>query len=281
MTTPTQPRVAAAPARGAGPDAALTRAGRASQALTGRGSGDTPRRLRLARLVHVLLAVALGAGAVLTGAELNDRVATAALHTAQLERATSIETSLQYAQENAGETPASGAVLPEKTQNALDTATTALIEMADAGTDQTTSLAAVASLISRYAATLAAGRAAPAKELLENELLPAVRQLQTDHSAVSGTVVSWWMWLVPVGAWLAFAAIAGIAWYTARVSHRVLNLGLVAAALATAALALRSGTTLVQATAADPDFIVVAVACALVSAVAGTWGLHQRLKEYR
>lgn len=284
MTTPTQPRSAPAADQPRQPDATLTRAGRASQAITGRGSGLTPRRLRLARLVHVLLALVLGVGAVVTGVELNEREATAAVHAVQHERATSIEASLQYAQENAGETPADGAPLPEKTQNALDTATTALVEMAGAGIDDPGELAGVAQLMMRYAEALAAGKAAPAKELLETELLPAVRQLQETHSAVASAVVTWWMWLVPVGAWLAVLATVGIAWYTARVSRRVVNLGLLGAAIATATLAVRSGAVLAAqaaGAASDASFVVLAVACTLISAVAGAWGLHQRLKEYR
>ncbi|MGC4152555.1 MAG: hypothetical protein QM628_05685 [Propionicimonas sp.] len=283
MTTPTQPQTAPSPT-GVKPDATLTPAGRASQALTGRGSGATPRRLRLARLVHVLLALVLGLGAVATAVELNEREATAAVHAAQHERATEIEASLQYAQDNAAETPADDAALPEKTRNALDTATTALVEMADAGTDDTAQLAGIAHLISRYAEALAAGQPTAATQLLEDELLPAVRQLQTDHSAVAGTVVAWWMWLVPVGAWLAVATVVGIAWYTARISRRVINPGLLIAAIATVMLAVRSGTVLAGHIAdapTDAGFLVLAVATTLVSAVSGAWGLHQRLKEYR
>ncbi len=284
-TSPTRPPTApagAAPVQVRQPDATLTRAGRASQAITGRGSGTTPRRLRLARLVHVLLALVLGVGAVVTGVELNEREATAAVHATQHERAMSIEASLQYAQENAGDPPADGATLPEKTRNALDAATTTLIEMAGAGTDDPARLAGIGHLLSRYAEALAAGEAATATKLLQTELLPAVEALQADHSAVAGAVVTWWMWLVPVGAWLAVLTIVGIAWYTARASHRVVNLGLLGAAIATVILAVRSGTVLAAAGAAgDAGLVVLAVACTLISAVAGTWGLHQRLKEYR
>lgn len=284
MTTPAQPSTAPAPVQARQPDATLTRAGRASQALTGRGTGATPRRLRLARLVHVLLALLLGVGAVATGVELGEREATAAVHVAQYERATSIGTSLQAAQDTATGTPAEGATLPEKTQDALDAALTALIEMADAGTDDTGQLAGVGHLISRYAEALAAGSTTDAKQILETELLPAVRQLQADHSAVAGTVVTWWMWLVPVGAWLAVATIVGIAWYTARVSRRLINPGLLVAAIATVALAVRSGSVLaghVAGAPTDTGFLVLAVATTGISAVAGAWGLHQRLKEYR
>ncbi len=284
MTTPTQHRPAPAAAPSPQPDATLTRAGRASRALTGRGSGDTPRRLRLARLVHVVLALVLGVGAVVIGVELNDREAAAAHHAEQRERATSIEASLTYAQENAGDTPASGAILPEKTQNALDTATTTLIALAGAGGDDTAELAGIGQLISRYTEALAAAEPAQAKQILDGALLPAVRQLQATHSAVASTVVAWWMWLVPVGAWLAVATIVGIAWYTARASRRVVNIGLAVAAIAAATLAVRSGSVLAAhaaGMAGDAGFLVLAIAATAISAVAGAWGLHQRLKEYR
>lgn len=288
MTTPARAPTAAASQPAAGqalaPDGTLTRAGRASQALTGRGSGDTPRRLRLARLVHVLLALLLGLGAVAAGVELNEREATAAVHAAQHQRATRIEASLQYAQENAGDAPADDAALPQKTRKALDTATTELIGMASAGTGDTARLAGVGHLMSRYVEALAAGETAAAESLLETDLLPAVRQLQDEHSAVASAVVTWWMWLVPVGAWLVLATIVGIAWYTARVSHRVVNAGLAVAAVATAVLAIRSAAVLTAhaaGAAGDAGFVVLTVACTFVSTVAGAWGLHQRLKEYR
>ena len=288
MTTPTQPR----PAATAGPgqpqpgrtDGALTAAGRASRALTGRGSGTTPRRLRLARLVLVLLTLAVGVGAVATGTELDDREATAAQHATQLERASSVEASLRYAQENAAEKPAAGAVLPEKTRNALDTATTTLIELAGEGTDDSASLAEIGRLISHYTEALAAGQSAQAKQVLENDLLPAVQQLQAEHTAVASTQLAWWMWLVPVGAWLAVATIVGVSWYTARVSRRLVNPGLALAAVATAALAVRSGNVLAAqaaGSAADAGFVVLAVATTAISAAAAAWGLHQRLKEYK
>lgn len=285
MTTPTQPpaTVSSRPAPGQ-PDAALTRAGRASRALTGRGSGATPRRLRLARLVLVLLALVVGVGAVATGNELDDREATAARHAAQLERAGSIETSLKRAQEKSAGKVTGDAVLPAETSAALDSATTELLEMARAGTDDTTRLAEIGQSMSRYTELLAAGKATEAKQLLETDLLPAVQQLKAAHDAVASTEVPWWMWLVPVGAWLAVATIVGVAWYTARVSHRVVNAGLAVAAVATAALASRSGTVLadhVAGSSGDGSFIVLAVATTLISAVAGGWGLHQRLKEYR
>lgn len=284
MTTPTRARTAPAPAQARQPDAALTRAGRASQAITGRGSGTTPRRLRLARLVHVALALVLGVGAVVTAVELDEREATAAVHTAQYERAVSIEASLKYAQENAGEAPAGDATLPEKTQNALDTATATLIELAGAGTDDGSELARIGQAMSRYAQALAAGKSAQAERILETELLPTVRQVQAAHDAVADTVVAWWMWLVPVGAWLAVATIVGIAWYTARVSRRVINPGLLLAAIATVILAVRSGAVLAGYGAGvptDAGFLALAVATTGISAVAGAWGLHQRLKEYR
>lgn len=283
MTTPTRPRTAAAPTQVRPPDATPTRAGRASQAITGRGSGATPRRLRLLRLVHLLLALLLGLGAVVTGVELDEREAAAAAHAAQYERATSIEASLQDAQASAAETPAEGATLAEDIQDPLDAATTALIEMADAGTDDPTQLAGVGHLISRYTAALAAADPTAAEELLEAELLPAVQQLQDEHGAVADTVVAWWMWAVPVGAWLAVATIVGIAGYTARISHRLVNPGLLVAAIATVTLAVRSGAVLaehVAGTSTGTGFLFLAVATTLLSAIAGAWGLHQRLKEY-
>lgn len=284
MTTPIQPQTVPTPTRSTPQEASLTPAGRASQALTGRGSGATPRRLRLARLVHVLLALVLGVGAVITGAELNERDANAAVHAAQYERATSIEASLQEAHESAGEQPTGDETLPAETQGALDTATATLIEMANAGTDDADELALIGQTMARYAQALAADRPTLAEQILTDDLLPAVQQVQAAHNAVASTAVTWWMWLVPVGAWLAVATIVGIAWYTARVSRRVVNPGLLVAAIATISLAVRSGSVLagyIAGAPTDAGFLVLAVAATAISAVAGAWGLHQRLKEYR
>lgn len=289
MTTPTQPsltrpRPSQAPIPPRPVDASLSRAGRASQALTGRGSGTTPRRLRLLRLVHVALALALGLGAVVTATELEQREATAAVHTVQYGRATQLETSLQTAQATAGDTPASGAVLPEKTQDALDEVTTLLVDMAAERTDDPATLADLGQQVTRYTVALAAGKTAQAKQILTDTLLPAVKALQQAHGEVTATVVSWWMWLLPVVAWLTVAFIVGTGWYTARVSHRLVNPGLLTATIATAILAGSSGSLMTAHLAGptnDPGYLALAVGCALASAAAGAWGLHQRLKEYR
>ncbi len=265
------------------PDAQLSRAGRASQAITGRGSGATPRRLRLARLVHVLVALALGAGVLAVGLELQDREATAGVHAAQYKRAVSIETTLKDAQASAGGTPASGSALPEKTRDAIDTATTTLIEIAASSPEDTVELADIGHLISRYTETLAAGRQSDAGKLLDDELLPAVQQLQAAHNAEATTAVTWWMWLVPVGGWLAVAGLVALGWFTARISHRLVNVGLLIAAVATGVVAATSGQLLAThaaGTGGGSPF-QVGVVFALISLVAGAWGLHQRLKEYR
>ena len=283
MSNQTQSRPAPS-VPGQPPDTQLTRAGRASQAITGRGSGTTPRRLRLARLVHVLLAILLGAGVIGVGMELEDREATAGVHAAQYQRAVQIESTLKTAQSSSGGTPASGSALPEKTREAIDAATTALIEIAASSPDDTADLAEIGHLISRYTEILAAGKQSQAGTLLDDELLPAVQTLQAAHNAEATTAVTWWMWLVPVGAWLALVAIAGISWFTARVSHRLVNPGLLIAAAATVVLATTSGSLITaHATGAAGDFspIVIGVVCAVISTVAGAWGLHQRLKEYR
>lgn len=285
MTTPTAPRTTShTPATTPSGDAALTRAGRASQAITGRGSATTPRRLRLARLAHVVVALVLGVGAVVAGAELTERSATAAVHAEQHTRAVLIENYLQDAQESANTPPDEGEILAEQTRAALDTAVSTLVELAGAETGDVRDLAFIGQELSRYAQALAAGKNAEAKEMLEASLLPAIRELQATHQAVSETAVAWWMWLVPVGAWLALPMIVGISWYTARVSRRLLNPGLVVAAVSTIVLAMRSGTVLsghLLGVAPDAGFIVLAIATTAISAVAGAWGLHQRLKEYQ
>lgn len=285
MSTPSPtrpaPPAAAQPPRAV---ASRSRADRASQALTGRGSGATPRRLRLARLAHVAIALVLGVGAVVTGVELSEREQIATVHAEQYERATAIEAGLQEAQAGASATPAAPAALPEATRTALDEVSTLLVDVAAQRTDDPADLAEISRLVSRYTESLAAGKSAPAKELLTEELLPAVQRLQEAHNAVSSAVVTWWMWLVPVGAWLAVAFIVGIAWYAARISHRVINPGLAIAAVATVTLAVGSGSFLAAhqaGTAANPGFLALAVGCAAISTVAGAWGLHQRLKEYR
>lgn len=284
MSSRTQPRPTTPATPGQPPDAQLTRAGRASQALTGRGSGATPRRLRLARLVHVLLAILLGVGVVAVGLELEDREAAAGVHAAQYKRAVSIEESLQAAQASAGGDPAAGAALPAETREEINNVTTTLLEMAESGTGEVDVLAAIGHDVSRYTEALAAGKQAQAGTLLTDDLLPAVKQLQALHNAESSTAVAWWMWLAPVGGWLALAAIAGISWFTARVSHRIVNPGLLIAAAATLTLATTSGSMVAaHAAGAARDFapVVIGVVSAAVSAVAGSWGLHQRLKEYR
>ena len=82
---------------------------------------------------------------------------------------------------------------------------------------------------------------AAADDLLRTDLLPAVHQLQESHGASSTPGVPWWMWLLPVLAWLTVVAIVGVSWYTAQLSHRVVNLGLAVAAAATIVLATSAG----------------------------------------
>ncbi len=219
----------------------------------GRGNASTPRRLGMARLAHLVLAVVLGVGSVVTAAQLDQREAQAEVHAAQYARVAAVETSLLTAHVAASRASLSGAAAQlDESRAALDQASTRLIEVAAQRTGDESALSAIGHHLLRYAAALeraqlqrdtAQGQSAlaAADDLLREDLLPAIRQLQDVHGAVSTSGVAWWMWLLPVLGWLTVAAIVAISWYTAQVSHRVVNLGLAAAAAATLVLAISAG----------------------------------------
>lgn len=247
----TRPSTATPPVPGRGPGVARW-AGRASQLLPERGTATTPRRLGLARLTHLALALVLGVGSVVTAGQLDQREALAEVHAAQYVRTAVIETQLLTAHAAASRASLSGAAEQvTQTRAALDEASTQIVEVAAEETGDTAALGVIGHHLLRYAEALERaqllrgtpeGRAAlaSANELLRTDLLPAVHQLQQSHSASTAGVV-WWMWLLPVLAWLTVAAILAISWYTARVSRRVVNPGLAAAAVATLVLAVSSG----------------------------------------
>lgn len=262
--TPTAtPATTAQPAPTGGSAAAV--ASRASRALglTGRGGATTPRRLGLARLVLVGIALLLGVGSAVTAAQLGQRESLAEVHAAQYVRITTVETHLLTAQAAAARASLSGGDgQREEVSGALDQAATLLVEVAAAQTDDPAELASISHDLRHYSDALgrallqrdsAAGRTAltGADAILHDDLLPAVQQLQAAHGAVSTSGVAWWMWLLPVGAWLGVAAIVGVAWFVARMSHRIINPGLAIAAIATLVLAISSGSLI--AGHADPD----------------------------
>lgn len=227
-------------------------AGRAGRLLPERGTATTPRRLAMARLVHLVLAVVLGVGSVVTAAQLDQREALAEAHAAQYVRTAVIETQLLTAHAAASRAGLSGAAEQvTDTRAALDEASTQLVEAAAEQSGDAAALGAIGHQLLRYAEALeraqllrgtTEGRTAlaAADDLLRTDLLPAIQQLQEFHSAATPGVV-WWMWLLPILGWLTVAFIVVVSWYTARVSRRVVNVGLAAAAVATLVLAISAG----------------------------------------
>ncbi len=240
----------------AGPADVARRSGRdrAADLLPRRSTATTPRRLGLARLVHLGLALVLGVGSVAVAVQLDQREAQAEVHGAQYVRTATLETRLLTAHAAASRASLSGnAAQAEQAQAALDEAATQVVEAAAQPTGDEAALATISHHLLRYTEALeraelqrgsAQGRTAlaAAHDVLREDLLPAVQELQRTHSAVSTSGVAWWMWLLPVLGWLTVAVILGISWYTARVSRRVVNPGLAIAAAATLVLAISSGS---------------------------------------
>lgn len=245
----------------AGPGATVAR--RASMLITGRGSATTPRRLRLTRLALTVLTVILTAGGIATSAVLAERQSQADVQAAQYVRTSAIETELlrAHAATSSSLLQAPGAAATAQqtiATNATDEAASNLLEIASAGTDDPAALSAVSQGILRYTQTLAQAQQQRGSEAfratldgaysqLTEDLLPKVDALQDSHRAVSTLGVMWWMWLLPVFAWLTAAAVLAASWYMARASHRVVNAGLALALVATVGLALYSGNVITSA----------------------------------
>lgn len=255
------PANASAPATRDGAGGTVAR--RASMLITGRGSATTPRRLRLSRLALTVLTVVLTAGGIATSAVLAERQSQADVQAAQYVRTSAIETELLRAHAATASSLVQAAGAQASAQqtiatNATDTAASTLLEIASAGTDDPAALAAVSQGILRYTQTLAQAQQQRGTEAfratldgaygqLTEDLLPKVDALQNAHRAESTMGVVWWMWLLPVFAWLTAAAILAASWYVARTSHRVVNAGLALALAATVTVALYSGNVITSA----------------------------------
>lgn len=218
------------------------------------------RRLRQFQVVVVSLMVLLGAGSFWVLTQSRDNLAQASAHAAEYVRLTTVGTRLLQADAAAGKSFISAGATAsrhhQRVTSALTDASTLLVASAAAQPEDAAVLSTVNAEILSYGRDLETARSLKgsdegsrvllaANTFVRDEILPDLSDLADRNAArVAELLTQQLGWLLPVFAWLCVAALLAISWVVARQSHRVVNLGLAAAIVATGTIAVLSGTAI-------------------------------------
>lgn len=218
------------------------------------------RRLRQFQVLVVSLMVLLGSGSFWVLNQSRDSLAQASAHAAEYVRLTTVGTRLLQADAAAGKsfisTGATAAQHNQRVTSALTDASTLLVTSAAAQPEDAALLATVNAAILSYGRDLESARSLKgsdkgsqvllaANTSVREEILPDLSELADRNAARAAELLSQQLgWLLPVFAWLCVAALLAISWVVARQSHRVVNLGLAGAIVATVTIAVLSGTAI-------------------------------------
>lgn len=218
------------------------------------------RRLRQFQVLVVSLMVLLGAGSFWVLTQSRDSLTQASAHATEYVRLTTVGTRLLQADAAAGKsfisTGPTAAQHHKRVTSALTEASTLLVTSAAAQPEDAALLATVNGEILGYGRDLESARSLKGSEegsrvllaantSVREEILPDLSELADRNAARAAELLSQQLgWLLPVFAWLCVAALLAISWVVARQSHRVVNLGLAGAIVATSTIAVLSGTAI-------------------------------------
>lgn len=257
---------------------------------------STPHLLRRLRAgLLILLVLVAGAAGWILGLS-RDNLAQASVHAAEYVRLTGIGTDILKADVAAGGAAlanAGAAARHDQVAARLADASAGLVAAVAAQPAHAAELAEVNTALQAHGRSLESARhqpdaAAAAKVLvaagqtLDSQVLPTLSSLAEQNRRDTDDLLSQQLgWALPVLAWAAVAALLAASWTVARRSHRIVNLGLVGAIVATATVAVLGGSAVSAVTgsavtARDGDFARVRAAVAAQKLVAQAHGLDVR-----
>jgi hypothetical protein len=226
----------------------------------------TPRALRRYQLISSMVLLVLGLLAVVQLAQLRTELGAAPAAGAQHVRLGEVAAAVSAAGNSAAADAAAGTT-SERSSQSLAQAAQVLIAAASTDAGRADQLGSLNAAVLQYGQLLAAGQFDQAEQLRGQSIQPTLDSLGADVSAESDA--AWWTspWLaIGLGA-LALGALIWVSYRVALRSHRVLNAGLLAAAVGVIAIAgLAAGGTPVSGGAGVAGDAVVQSSSSLTSA---------------